>query len=82
MINATFLLRYYARKRGPQLAAEDPVAAQSAVLKALLAMAANTRFGRDHGFSTIGTPEEFRALLISDVKRWGKVVKDAGIKVE
>ncbi len=28
------------------------------------------------------TPEEFRALLASDVKRWGKVVKDAGIKVE
>ncbi|HSN39118.1 MAG TPA: tripartite tricarboxylate transporter substrate binding protein [Burkholderiales bacterium] len=28
------------------------------------------------------TPEEFRALLASDVKRWGKVVKDAGIKSE
>lgn len=27
-------------------------------------------------------PEEFRALLASDVKRWGKVVKDAGIKIE
>lgn len=28
------------------------------------------------------TPEEFRALLVSDVKRWAKVVKDAGIKIQ
>jgi tripartite-type tricarboxylate transporter receptor subunit TctC len=28
------------------------------------------------------TPQQFRALLESDVKRWAKVVKDAGIKVE
>ncbi len=27
-------------------------------------------------------PQEFRALLETDVKRWAKVVKDAGIKVE
>ena len=28
------------------------------------------------------TPEQFRALLESDLKRWAKVVKDAGIKPE
>ncbi len=28
------------------------------------------------------TPQEFRALLASDVKRWARVVKDAGIKLE
>src|SRR5688572_6357245 len=28
------------------------------------------------------TPEEFRALIESDLKRWGKVVKDAGITVQ
>ena len=28
------------------------------------------------------TPQEFRALLETDVKRWAKVVKDAGIKIE
>ena len=28
------------------------------------------------------TPDEFRALLESDLKRWGKVVKDAGITVQ
>ncbi len=26
------------------------------------------------------TPEEFRALIDSDLKRWSKVVKDANIK--
>ena len=28
------------------------------------------------------TPQEFRALLEADVKRWAKVVRDAGIKIE
>jgi tripartite-type tricarboxylate transporter receptor subunit TctC len=28
------------------------------------------------------TPEQFRALLGSDLQRWAKVVKDAGIKPE
>jgi tripartite-type tricarboxylate transporter receptor subunit TctC len=28
------------------------------------------------------TPQQFRALLETDVKRWAKVVKDAGIKIE
>lgn len=28
------------------------------------------------------TPQQFQALLASDVKRWAKVVRDAGIKIE
>jgi tripartite-type tricarboxylate transporter receptor subunit TctC len=28
------------------------------------------------------TPEQFRALLEADIRRWGKVVRDAGIKLE
>jgi len=60
MINATFLLRYYAGKRLPQLATQNAAAAQEAVLRSLLAMAAGTRFGRDHGFATITTIEEYR----------------------
>jgi tripartite-type tricarboxylate transporter receptor subunit TctC len=28
------------------------------------------------------TPQDFRALLETDVKRWAKVVRDAGIKIE
>ena len=30
----------------------------------------------------ITTPQQFRELLVSDLKRWAKVVKDAGIKPE
>jgi tripartite-type tricarboxylate transporter receptor subunit TctC len=28
------------------------------------------------------TPQEFRALLETDVRRWAKVVRDASIKIE
>jgi tripartite-type tricarboxylate transporter receptor subunit TctC len=28
------------------------------------------------------TPEEFRKLIASEIVKWGKVVKDAGIKAE
>jgi tripartite-type tricarboxylate transporter receptor subunit TctC len=28
------------------------------------------------------TPEEFRAAIASEMQRWGKVVKDANIKME
>jgi tripartite-type tricarboxylate transporter receptor subunit TctC len=35
------------------------------------------------GFSAVGsTPEEFGALIRSDIERWSKVVREAGIKVE
>ena len=30
----------------------------------------------------VNTPAEFRALLETDLKRWAKVVKDAGIRIE
>jgi tripartite-type tricarboxylate transporter receptor subunit TctC len=29
-----------------------------------------------------GTPEQFRAILASETARWGKVVKQAGVKIE
>ncbi len=29
-----------------------------------------------------GTPEQFAATIKSDIARWSKVVKDAGVKVE
>jgi hypothetical protein len=63
MIDATFLLRYYAKRRLPQLALEDAAAMQGAVLQSLLAMAANTRFGVDHGFAEIKSIEEYRARV-------------------
>ena len=29
-----------------------------------------------------GTPDEFGAFLSSEIAHWGKVVKDAGIKMQ
>ena len=29
-----------------------------------------------------GTPEQFAATIKSDIERWGKVVKQAGVKVD
>jgi hypothetical protein len=63
MLDVTFLLRYYARKRLPQLAAENVGLAQEAVLGQLLKFAAATRFGRDHGFAAIKTVEEYQARV-------------------
>jgi hypothetical protein len=60
VIDATFLLRYYARKRLPELAAQDAGATQELVMRALLTMAKDTRFGRDHGFAEITNLQQYR----------------------
>jgi len=60
MIDATPLLRGYARHRLAQLARLDPVRAQTAELRRLLRVAAGTRFGRAHGFSGIGSVREYQ----------------------
>ena len=37
----------------------------------------------DQGIVAVGsTPEEFRAFVVEEIARWGKVVKDANIKIE
>jgi len=63
MLDATPLLKLYARRRARRLAGLDPASAQQAELTGLLAKAAATRFGRDHGFSAIRTPADFRAAV-------------------
>ena len=60
MIDATPLLRLYARKRLQQLARQDPVAAQRAQLHDLLHTARDTRFGRKHGFDRIKDVADFQ----------------------
>ena len=32
--------------------------------------------------ATPGTPEDFRTFIGSEIKRWGSVVKEAGIKLD
>ncbi len=54
MLDATPLLRLYARARLATLARLDAVVAQRRQLMTLVKAAANTRFGRDHGFAEIG----------------------------
>ena len=35
------------------------------------------------GFEVVGnTPEQFAAQIKSDIGRWGKVIRDAGIKAD
>jgi tripartite-type tricarboxylate transporter receptor subunit TctC len=29
-----------------------------------------------------GTPEQFSALIKDDITRWGKIVKDSGVRVD
>jgi hypothetical protein len=60
MLNATPFLRLYAARRRRQLEAMDPVATQERQLLRLLHSAADTRFGRDHGFAEIRSVAEFQ----------------------
>lgn len=63
MIDATPLLRAYARRRAAVLATQDPVAAQVEALRSLVVRAAATRFGREHGLPAIDTPAAFQAQV-------------------
>ena len=56
MIDATPLLRLYAKFRARRLARQNAAAIQERTLRHLLRRAAATRFGRDHGFSGIDNP--------------------------
>ena len=61
MLDATPLLRSYARRRLALLAHQDALEAQRRQLAALITRAADTRFGRDHGLA--------RLRCISDYQR-------------
>jgi tripartite-type tricarboxylate transporter receptor subunit TctC len=54
----------------------------SQIEKALSAADVRERFSALAVEPRTNKPEQFRALLESDLKRWAKVVKDAGIKAE
>jgi tripartite-type tricarboxylate transporter receptor subunit TctC len=51
-------------------------------VRALQEPAVKERFLGDGGETVGSTPEEFAAVIRSDLKKWGKVVKDAGIRVD
>jgi tripartite-type tricarboxylate transporter receptor subunit TctC len=52
------------------------------ISKALGAADIRERFAALAVEPRITTPEQFRQLLVSDLKRWAKVVQDAGVKPE
>lgn len=53
----------YSRRRTRELARLDPTATQLRVLRRLVRTAAATRFGRDHGFASIATVDDFQARV-------------------
>jgi hypothetical protein len=63
MIDATPLLRLYARYRAARLARQDAAAVQQQTLLRLLARAAMTRFGREHRFGAIRDVKAFQAAV-------------------
>jgi hypothetical protein len=60
MLDGTPLGRIYAGRRLVKLAREDSVAVQHQQLLSLIGKAAHTRFGREHGFESIRTVDEFQ----------------------
>ncbi len=68
MLDATPLLRVYARRRLAHLARQDAVDAQRQELLRLVRAARETRFGKAHGFSEIRGVPEFQARV--KLRRW------------
>ena len=60
MLDATALLRGYAKLRQTKVAWRTAADHQRRQLLALVHQAADTAFGRDHGFSTIKTVEDYQ----------------------
>ncbi|MCP4330656.1 MAG: GH3 auxin-responsive promoter family protein [Alphaproteobacteria bacterium] len=60
MLDATPLLRSYAKRRLHRLVKQDPVSAQRQQLMKLIERGRGTRFGRDHGLDGVATIEEFQ----------------------
>jgi GH3 auxin-responsive promoter len=63
MIDATPLLRLYARYRAHRLADLDAAAAQQCTLQHLIRRAASTRFGREHDFARIDDHRAYRQAV-------------------
>ena len=79
MFDATPIARLYAHWRLSRMNALDPAKTQANELARLLRRARNTRFGRDHGFDRIDSPEAFqRAVPLRSYEAfWEGYWKDA-----
>ncbi|MBV8189172.1 MAG: GH3 auxin-responsive promoter family protein [Alphaproteobacteria bacterium] len=63
VLDATPLLRMYARWRLGRLARQDAVAEQQRQLLRLVGSAAVTRFGRDHGFAKVASVDDYQTAV-------------------
>jgi hypothetical protein len=63
MLDITPLVRILAARRRVQLARMDAASVQERTLMKLVRGAANTRFGKDHGFAAIGSVADFQARV-------------------
>ncbi len=63
MIDLTGIWRRFATHRAKALARRSPAEIQRNQLKRLLAVAADTRFGRDHGFARLATVEAYQVAV-------------------
>src|SRR5690554_5527218 len=63
MLNLTPLLKLYQKKRISQLRQQNYKEIQKQQLLRLTARASKTKFGRDHGFSSITSVEQFQAQV-------------------
>ena len=52
------------------------------ILKVLNAPEVKERFGKQGVEVRTSTPEQFSTFLRSEVTRWGKVIREAGIKAD
>jgi tripartite-type tricarboxylate transporter receptor subunit TctC len=67
----------------PAMTPRDIIAKLHAgTVRALQDPAIKELFISDGGETVGSTPEEFAAVIRADLKKWGKVVKDAGIKLD
>ena len=60
MLNATPLLKLYAKYRSYQKNFSSPASQQTKVLMSLVKRCENTKFGKDHGFSKISSIAEYQ----------------------
>ena len=82
MLDATALLRGYAKLRHTKVAWRTAAEHQRRQLLALVSQAAGTAFGRDHGFSTIKTVEDYqRQVPLRDFEAFKREYFDAAFPV-
>jgi tripartite-type tricarboxylate transporter receptor subunit TctC len=67
----------------PQATPRSIIALLNERLKRLLTDPRDARLWRDRGLDVVaGTPEQFAAHLFSEQEKWGKVIRERGIKAE